>query len=458
VSHSYLSPLYEVYLPLVTDGEQRPYSLECIKDSHYSPRAAFLAAGMIRKGSRRCIAYLPTVEACELFLDAMKTAFETFHGESFWGGAITCRTTQRDRDEIISAFRNDDGDCFHVLASVKILDEGIDIPACDSIFVSEVSCKSSDRSHMRAVQRLCRAVRKDRSNPFKVARAFVYAEDDASLVDMFSLLKDNDPEFHLRVHGMSGDYNRTGTEQAKVAEAARENGLRDFIMGLESLEERALRRARQLVAWVKANGNRLPKRGKYAADAVEKELAKWLDHQKQALKGNKGSMTSCPDVRAHLDQHVPHWKWTREDEAKSKAKQLVDWVEKHDNRLPKRGAADAVEKELAEWLNHQKAALKGQGTCAWHPDVGAHLDQHVPHWSWTNEDVAMSKAKQLVDWVEKHDNRLPKRGAADAVEKELAEWLAKQRMLFRGTSTGSRKKYPAVINYLDQYISTWSQT
>ena len=53
-----------------------------------------------------------------------------------------------------------------ILCSIRILDESIDLPKCDSIFISNVNENSSD---IKMVQRLGRAIRLDRDNPNKIA-------------------------------------------------------------------------------------------------------------------------------------------------------------------------------------------------------------------------------------------------------------------------------------------------
>ena len=61
---------------------------------------------------------------------------------------------------------------YSVMCSVDILNECIDIPKCDSIFIAYPS-----KSKIRNIKRLCRANRKDKENPNKIANILLWCDD-----------------------------------------------------------------------------------------------------------------------------------------------------------------------------------------------------------------------------------------------------------------------------------------
>jgi superfamily II DNA or RNA helicase len=230
IEHGYITD-YLVYLPVLHDVEGtllaakdvtgqiavQMEELPCVHQHPLAPQGAYLATAMLRTGARNVIAYMSSVEECKDFIKLITNIFEKFHAESFWGACITYEESSAQRDEALATFRAS-GEGFKILASVRILDEGIDIPECDGVFISKVAAKGTDRGNMRAIQRMCRAVRKNPRNPSKVAKVFVYADDDASMLNIFGMLKENDPEFEYKVRALSADYDRAHTRVAKDAE------------------------------------------------------------------------------------------------------------------------------------------------------------------------------------------------------------------------------------------------
>jgi len=78
------------------------------------------------------------------------------------------------------------------LISVEILNECIDIVECNSVFFS-YECKS----RIKIIQRMCRAIRKDNTNPYKIARVFIWCNEYNEITDIITNLKEFDYEFSL---------------------------------------------------------------------------------------------------------------------------------------------------------------------------------------------------------------------------------------------------------------------
>jgi hypothetical protein len=70
------------------------------------------------------------------------------------------------------------------------LNECVDIPVCDSIFITYVS-----KSRIRNIQRLCRANRKWAENPNKVASIFLWCDEYAEMACFMKHLKEYDERF-----------------------------------------------------------------------------------------------------------------------------------------------------------------------------------------------------------------------------------------------------------------------
>ena len=210
---------YRVYLPYIqrADGGEGVDGVEggvhvpellARDDQTLAAKALFLVTGMLMRGSRRCIVYMGSKAECDAFLPVLAKVVETHHGLTFWGGKIDCDVGRADRERLVNEFQAGDDATLRVLASVRILDEAIDVVRCDSQFVSHVGENASD---IRTVQRMCRGIRLDAANPAKVNTLFMWSEEWGAALNALSLLRTMDVAFHTKVRLGGVDY-EAGTE------------------------------------------------------------------------------------------------------------------------------------------------------------------------------------------------------------------------------------------------------
>ena len=230
---------YKVVLPSVTLKDTNELVGLVGLDEYYRPRTQFMMSCMVLFGLRRCIAYLPSVEACERFMETCRRVAKEYHGFGFWGESITNQTSGRVRDRLLREFQEGDEQEIRVLASVRILDEGVDVIRCDSVFFTEVpQAKCSDDGLRCAVQRLCRANRKDAKNPNKVAHALVWADENNQIPNFLGLLKEMDPEFGSHVRRVCRAYDAYDSSRENDAKETEELG--KYITGCKVYDRQAV--------------------------------------------------------------------------------------------------------------------------------------------------------------------------------------------------------------------------
>ncbi len=209
---------YEIYLPIITKNTETEESNVMIEipielndlNEELTKKSMFLMNGMLQTGSRRCIVYLSRVEECEEFIRNIKEVNNKYHYLDIWIEMITGEVTNNKRNEILNDFQNDDDKRLKILCSIQILNECIDIPKCDSVFIGNV-CESS--SEITMVQRLCRANRLLKENPNKIANCFMWTDDLNKIVGTLSLLKNNDIDFHKKIKVMNGEYIKNNNKE-----------------------------------------------------------------------------------------------------------------------------------------------------------------------------------------------------------------------------------------------------
>ena len=162
---------YQIYLPLVVTNEETNQSEIYLDipdelmdlDNDMTKKCLFLINGLLKTGSKKCIVYLSRIEECELFENVFKEVMLKYHYLSYWIKSITCST--KNREKIIDDFEKNDENQIHILCSIRILDEGIDIKSCDSIFLANISESSNI---IIILQRICRGNRLDPQNKNKI--------------------------------------------------------------------------------------------------------------------------------------------------------------------------------------------------------------------------------------------------------------------------------------------------
>jgi superfamily II DNA or RNA helicase len=158
-------------------------------------KALYLMTCMLKTGSRRCIAYMQNQHECDEFMTILKDIGEKYHGITIWIEKITSDIQREKRQEILQEFQKESID-FRVLTSVRILDEAVDLPRCDSEFISSVGEQSSD---IRFFQRCQRGSTIDPKNPNKQNNIFLWADGWEKCINALQYLRDNDPEFHKKI-------------------------------------------------------------------------------------------------------------------------------------------------------------------------------------------------------------------------------------------------------------------
>jgi superfamily II DNA or RNA helicase len=295
---------YTVYLPLI-DEETNSVKIDIPDDLSELPRdltnkAIFLANGMLLKGNRKCIAYLSNIEESVEFARVLKEVFLKFHGIHMWTGVIHANVSTKDRKSILKAFQNDTEFKFHVLCSVRILDEAIDIPKCDSQFIAHIG-----ENPIRTVQRLGRGLRLDATNCSKHNSMFIWCEDSNNALNALSLLKESDPEFHKKIRVLQTDYDTAGNSeiQQRVDEVSKEVQ-RMVATKCLSLDEIWEFRCQECCAFAKKEG-RLPR---YSSKNKknEQKLGTWLHTQRKSYK--KKTLSS---ERIERLESVPFLIWKR---------------------------------------------------------------------------------------------------------------------------------------------------
>jgi len=367
---------YNVWLPLVVKKEETN-SIEIdipeeFEKSDLCAKVLFLVNGMLQTGSKRCIVYLRSTDECAAFTELFTKVCKEYHGLSSWTETIDCDVKQEKRRTILNDFQTDKDDLttLHILASVRILDEAVDVVRCDSEFITYVGVNADDK---RAVQRLQRGGRLDSSNPFKKNNLFVWCSEYASMLSMLSLLKDSDPEFHTKLRILNGDYNAVGKKESIEKSAIQLGDLQKYVeVRCLSLIEYHTIKINELKLFYEIN-KKEPRR--LSENIEEKRLAEYIKQRRKDKVKNVLSKI----IENKISESLQWFVWDVLSNKHNNNIRLIKEFYEQNKYLPRSSSDDKNEKKLGIYIvNCRKDYKKGEIK----KEVYNLINENIPTFIW----------------------------------------------------------------------------
>ena len=185
---------YKIWLPSVSeDNSKLEKEISIYKiDKVIQTKCMFLFSCMLNNGSRKCIIYCENVADIELMKSAINKLNE-FYYLDIEMNKITADDSACNRTDRLKYFEKSKK--IQLLFGVRILDEAIDIPSCDSIFITYPT-----KSKIRTIQRLCRCIRTDKNNKFKIGNVFLWCDEYNDILEILSGIKEYDELFKDKIN------------------------------------------------------------------------------------------------------------------------------------------------------------------------------------------------------------------------------------------------------------------
>jgi superfamily II DNA or RNA helicase/phage anti-repressor protein len=224
---------YQIYLPFIENNKviiNQPNELIKL-DENICKKSLFLINGLLRTGSRRTIVYLKCKEECEIYAYVIRYIMDNYHYYKIQIDKIISNTKKEERINILNNFEEESLDEeIKIILSIRILDEGINLIKCDSVYLTNLGDNSND---VRTIQRFLRANRKDPSNNNKKANIFIWCEDTDTSLDVFQMLKNNDVDFNKKIRILDNNYDSYYRENNKLSIIDKYNIDNDLIKNIE---------------------------------------------------------------------------------------------------------------------------------------------------------------------------------------------------------------------------------
>jgi len=375
----------------------------------------------------RVLAYCNTVAAAAAF--AAECSLDGIAAATFSGS-----TPLAERNRIIDELRVGN---IRVIATVNTLGEGVNIQEADTcLFVEPRNSSINVTQCVGRVLRICPTTGKQIATIILPA-----ADEERELVRFMGLMICADARLAKQRWRSGGrtsvivvsELTSTTTEEdehdAEIEATLVFDRLGMVLAG--SSDERWQRNADLVREYVVEFGH-LPPQGKGGVYR-DVNLGSWISNQRQAKKGNKGSIKITPD-RERVLESIPGWWWEQDIDAvwQQNADLLRMYVAEF-GHIPPASSKGGVycDVNLGTWIGSQRKAKKGKGTCKLTPDREYELEA-IPGWFW-DIDAAWQQNADLVREYVAEFGRLPPQGKGGIYrDVNLGSWTNHQRQAKKG--------------------------
>ena len=169
---------YNFYYPnndkIITKIDEMKFDKTIIDKTILINKAYFLLDAIKLTKVMKCIVYLKSIQEMNDFVKILQT-INLYFELNIKTYEIDYKTGVNERNKNLIKFKNDNC-CINILCNVHILDEGIDIPECDSIYLTH-----PNNNIISIIQRISRANRLDKNNTNKIAKIFVWSKNEIKL-------------------------------------------------------------------------------------------------------------------------------------------------------------------------------------------------------------------------------------------------------------------------------------
>ena len=302
-------------------------------------KSRFIIRGCMGTGSRKCIIYCADQKECAEMMKIITDLCANYFAIDCWVDTITSVDNRVKREAKLKQFKDVRNIAF--LCSVDILNECVDIPVCDSIFITYVS-----KSRIRNIQRLCRANRKFAGNPNKVASIFLWCDEYAEIACFMKHLKEYDERFtYEKVKRICGS-DSNGSGVMKVDDSSDDKrSLDGVIVGFKSVAS-WMENLEKVKKYIDENGRRPTRK-------TNKELHNWLKTQ-LANFTKRENIIKSDEVFTLWNEFINDVKYKQYFDLdnvrdwKLKLNELKQFIDNNNIRPTKK-----TNKELCSWLSTQ---------------------------------------------------------------------------------------------------------
>ena len=444
---------YRIWLPSIhEDNERLNKELSIYKiDSVILAKCRFLFSCLLNNGSKKCIIYCQDTTEIKKMIEAFNKLNKYFILD-YEINQITSADSEKVRAERLDNFAKSNK--IQLLFSVRILDECIDIPSCDSIYITYPT-----KSKIRTIQRLSRCIRIDKNNQFKIGNIYIWCDEYDKILDTLSGIKEYDLFFNDKIK--INETNQYGSNN-------KEDILNDikliekYILGIKEFKHISWD---EKLEWVKKYIDENGKRPLTIDKNLKiKQYGQWISNQNQNYKDKKAIMKNSEIYNKWTefindDKYKIHFLSNDEEWFNN-----LEWVKNYidnNNKRPSNKNKNLDIKKYGEWISTQnKNYYKKSQIMGENPEIYNKWTEFITKY----EDHFISNEEKWsnnLEWVKKYIDNNKEKPSEDNKNpdiKKYGEWISNQQQNYKKKQhLLSQENFPEIYNKWTEFITKYKK-
>ena len=427
---------YAIWLPSIhEDNSEIKKELEIYDiDSGIKNKCMFLFSCLLNTGSLKCIVYCKDTNEIDVFMNTMKKLDDFFVLDCEMN-KITSETSHKNRTQILEKFAF--GTKRQILFSVRILDECIDIPSCDSIYITYPS-----KSKIRTIQRISRATRINKLNPNKKANIFIWCDKYDEIIDTLSGIKEYDMEFKdkIKVNEMNF-YSNPDVKKIVLNDVEK---VKNYLIRIKEFKILSwTEKLEQVKKYIDEN-NKRPSSTDKSNDI--KQMGKWIQHQtanynfdiKKCKYGMKNKQIKLEWEYFINDGEYKKYFMSNEEAWLNMLNNVKKYIDGNNKRPSMHNKNNNI-KQMGNWINTQqqtydpdivkcKEGMKNEKIkLEWEKFIN---DEKYMEYFISNKEAWLKMLNNVKKYIDKNNKR-PLRNDKSNDIKQMGNWINSQQTNYK---------------------------
>jgi superfamily II DNA or RNA helicase/cell shape-determining protein MreC len=449
ISNKYITD-YKILLPSIHENNEeldKELSIYNI-DNQIKNRCKFLYSCIANNGSRKCIVYCKDTADMNAMREGMKT-LNGFYIMDIDMYSISCENSEKERKNVLQSFTNNN-EKIQLLFNIRILNECIDIPACDSIYISY-----APKNKITTIQRISRAIRTDENNPYKIANVYIWCEAYEEILETLSSIKEYDIMFNSKIKINAVDfYNIKEDNIIKLVEND-EILVSNYIIGIKEFKQYSWEEKLKLVKSYTETNNKLP--SSTDKNKEIKQLGNWISTQKTNYSKQEKIMKE-ENIRNIWEDFINTYShlFMSNDEIWNDTLEKVKMYIETNNKLPSQHNKNKDIKQLGRWISTQKKNYSKQEQIMKEENIRNIWEDFIntySHLFMSNDEIWNNTLEKLRFYIETN-NKLPTQHNKNKDIKQLGKWISHQKENY--SKKEQIMKEESIRNIWEDFINTYS--
>ena len=416
-------------------------------------KAIYLFSCLVNTGAHKCIIYCQDIDEITQLMKTIEQ-LNLYYCLDLHMDRITGELSASSRTQILTEFA--DSDKLALLFSVRILDECIDIPSCDSIYITYPT-----KSKVRTIQRLMRCTRTVPNNRYKIGNVFIWCAEYESILETLGGIKEIDEAFADKVIINEVGHFNTSTKTTISKPIEEDNKLiKKLVIGIKEFRFQSwLEKLEQVKNYMNEN---LEAPSKHNKEHKIQVLGRWLLTQKKNYKDKKDNMLnkSISDTWCEFINNDIYKQYflTNTESWMATFEKLKNYISIN-SRLPSKHDTNTNISSLASWCSTQNSNYKEKTNIMKKETIYSEWHNFINHQDYkdyfiSNDDVWKTNFNKLKEYIAVN-NRLPSKKDTNNDIKSLGSWVSGQNMKYKNNKFSSQDIYDAwegFINHPDYKI------